>query len=91
MPFRAKKSVSVKTGSLDDLGNSVTDLAKYVEAEFGEVASAIQNPDPMKIYYAVPPKPRQGLVVYADGTRWNPGSGEGVYRYGGDALWHFLG
>lgn len=28
-----------------------------------------------------PPKPFVGLVVYADGTDWNPGSGEGLYVY----------
>lgn len=26
-----------------------------------------------------PTKPRQGMLVYADGTNWNPGSGAGVY------------
>ena len=30
---------------------------------------------------AAPPRPRNGLVVYADGTNWNPGSGEGFYGY----------
>jgi hypothetical protein len=31
-----------------------------------------------------------GMVVYADGTNWNPGSGEGLYRYGGGA-WNIIG
>lgn len=39
---------------------------------------------------AAPERPRKGLVVYADGSTWNPGSGEGVYRYNGSA-WVFLG
>lgn len=42
------------------------------------------------ILHAVPERPRRGLVVYADGTSWNPGSGEGVYRYNG-TIWVFLG
>jgi hypothetical protein len=29
-------------------------------------------------------------VAYADGTSWNPGSGEGLYEYRSDAAWHKL-
>ena len=35
-------------------------------------------------------KPRDGMIRYADGTGWNPGSGEGFYGYYA-AAWHFLG
>lgn len=28
---------------------------------------------------AAPDKPREGMIVYADGTHWNPGAGKGVY------------
>jgi len=28
-----------------------------------------------------PTKPRKGMIRYADGTNWNPGSGEGLYLY----------
>lgn len=28
-----------------------------------------------------PARPRNGMIVYADGTEWNPGSGEGFYGY----------
>jgi len=31
-----------------------------------------------------------GLLAWADGTNWNPGSGEGFYRYTGSA-WVFVG
>jgi hypothetical protein len=41
--------------------------------------------------YAAPPKPRDGDLIYADGTTYNPGSGKGVYQYRDDAAWHFLG
>ncbi len=30
---------------------------------------------------AAPAKPENGVIVYADGTNWNPGSGEGFYGY----------
>lgn len=35
----------------------------------------------IEIAYAAPDKPRDGMVRLADGTRWNPGSGQGVYVY----------
>ena len=28
-----------------------------------------------------PLRPRDGMVVYADGSNWDPGSGEGIYAY----------
>jgi len=32
------------------------------------------------------------MVVYADGTNWNPGSGEGIYRRNAaNSAWVFLG
>lgn len=40
--------------------------------------------------HVAPTKPRDGNIRYADGTNWNPGSGEGAYIYYG-AAWHFLG
>ena len=43
--------------------------------------------DPLAV---APAKPRDGLVVMADGTNWNPGSGGGFYGYRAGA-WRFLG
>lgn len=37
-----------------------------------------------------PSKVKSGMVVLADGTHWDPGSGAGVYCYYGSA-WHKLG
>ena len=39
--------------------------------------------------YVEPFRPREGYVVYADGTEWNPGSGAGLYYYDGSA-WVFI-
>jgi hypothetical protein len=33
---------------------------------------------------------RNGMLAYADGTNWNPGSGKGFYRYDTDA-WVYIG
>lgn len=35
-------------------------------------------------------KPRDGLVVFADGTNWNPGAGAGIYAYH-SGVWNKLG
>lgn len=37
-----------------------------------------------------PAKPREGMVVGADGTNWNPGGGKGVYAYYSGS-WNKLG
>ena len=36
-----------------------------------------------------PPK-KDGLVVYTDATKWNPGSGQGFYGYYG-GVWRKIG
>lgn len=33
----------------------------------------------LRVLHAAPTKYRTGTMVYADGTDWNPGAGEGVY------------
>jgi len=43
------------------------------------------------IHYAEPEKPREGDIVVADGTHWNPGGGEGAYRYTAAGTWSRLG
>jgi hypothetical protein len=46
----------------------------------------------LEVLTASPDKTFAGMLVYADGTNWNPGSGEGVYRRdNANAAWDFLG
>jgi len=35
----------------------------------------------LAITYTQPEKRRVGMIVYADGVKWNPGGGEGLYVY----------
>lgn len=52
----------------------------------------ISNVKQVEELNAAPPKPRTGMVVLADGTNWNPGSGRGYYGYDeATAAWRFLG
>lgn len=39
----------------------------------------------MIISYSPPKEKVEGQLVYADGIRWNPGSGKGVYVFNGNA------
>lgn len=87
MPYKVKKITQVDTSSLDTLGKSVTDLSKYTEDEFGSLARSLQATEARQVLFVAPPKPRTGLIVYADGTHWNPGSGEGAYFYKSTATW----
>ena len=62
-------------------------------AEQEKIAQAIGAPVDqidLRTLYAPPKKYRDGTIVQADGTTWNPGSGAGPYCYYG-AAWHFLG
>jgi len=83
MPFKVKKPTPINTDSLGGLGKSVIDLSKWAEDELNEVASTLQGTEPEYIWNKVPPKPRRGTIAYADGTHWNPGSGEGPYFFNG--------
>jgi hypothetical protein len=58
-------------------------LGDYVERELNEIARAFSEQDVvfMRVVYREPDKPREGWLVYADGTEWDPGSGRGVYEY----------
>lgn len=67
---------------------------QIVNQELLKVAQALDTPDQflaLEPQYAAPSiKLRDGIVVFADGVTWNPGSGAGVYVYKSGA-WHFLG
>jgi hypothetical protein len=46
----------------------------------------------LKVLHAEPAKYFAGMVIYADGSDFNPGSGEGIYRRKADnSGWSFVG
>jgi hypothetical protein len=58
-------------------------LALYLQQQLQLIAQALgQTPliflQPIN---AAPPRPRVGMIAFADGTNWNPGSGAGLYVY----------
>lgn len=69
-----------------------SDLPAYLQGEFQRIWDAISALQAGHLPRAdvAPDRPRDGDIRYADGTNWNPGSGEGAYIYYG-AAWNKMG
>lgn len=68
-------------------------LSAFLNDELQRLSRELQLAQPFTILetlYVEPKKPREGMIVKADGTTWNPGSGAGFYGYRASA-WRFLG
>ena len=77
------------------LGNISPELravAGYVEEELRTLALSLVETEAVetRTVNVEPSKPREGMIVVADGTDWDPGSGGGPYVYFGGA-WVSLG
>lgn len=70
----------------------VLQLIELVQRELDAIALQFVDSDylQLKKLNAEPSRPRDGIIVYADGTNWDPGTGEGYYGYYGSA-WRKLG
>lgn len=69
-------------------------IAAYLEDELQRFASSqLDDVQALEVRpaHAVPLRPREGMVVYADGTDWNPGGGEGLYTYTSAGRWRGAG
>ncbi len=62
-------------------------LAQFLRTELVALQNAIDavTDGQLDVTHVVPERPRSGMMRYADGTNWNPGSGEGFYGYYGGA------
>ena len=63
-------------------GNLPMDVPAWLARELMSVSRATYGAAPiiqMQVQYAEPAKPRDGMVVLADGSTWDPGSGAGIY------------
>ena len=61
-----------------------------LEIRLAESINALYDGD-KEILTREPDDRRSGRVVYADGTDWDPGSGEGLYRRSLANVWVFIG
>ncbi len=62
---------------------SIGELISWLDEVHNEIQNKLNNYAYMElpVQHSVPDRVRDGLLVYADGTNWNPGLGEGVYAY----------
>ena len=69
----------------------VGDFEKWVEEELVRIAQSVNElyEGIRDVLYVEPSRPREGMIVIADGVKWNPGSGAGAYEYRGGA-WYKL-
>lgn len=65
--------------------SSFEEITRYLRLELDRIAAETQQiaEGYKEILYIAPTKPRVGMIVYADGTSWNPGGGAGLYEYTG--------
>jgi hypothetical protein len=61
--------------------NTPSGLRDWLASELNRIANALRGVDNLELtpLAAQPARIRDGMIVYADGTNWNPGSGAGVY------------
>ena len=66
---------------------SSTDVNRYLENELFKLSRVIDILAAGRVpkRYTAPAKPREGDLVLADGTSWNPGGGAGLYYYNAGA------
>ena len=64
--------------------SSQDQLVEYLVRELTRISGEFQLIEDgmvVPIRGVAPTKPREGMLVMADGTGWNPGSGKGLYEY----------
>lgn len=62
--------------------STVAELAAYVGEEFRRLQQSLateQDYAYLRTLHAEPARPREGMLAVADGTKWNPGAGAGLY------------
>lgn len=66
-------------------------LSEYLRRQLERIAASFKMVSGVQLdeLHAAPAKPRTGMIVLADGTNWNPGTGQGVYAYYANA-WNKL-
>ena len=70
----------------------VRELAKYITDMLRRIAHITQEYNFLYLppVHVEPDRLKEGLIVHADGTDWDPGSGQGLYMYY-NSSWNKLG
>lgn len=57
-------------------------MRAYLDEELRRIADIVNTSTlHLDTLTEAPAKPENGILVYADGTNWDPGSGEGFYGF----------
>ena len=81
----------------DDISVSGGDMSlvvSWAKRQFQRLTDTMSQPNYLILpqYHIAPDKPWDGMLIYADGSDWNPGSGRGFYRYdSATSAWVYLG
>jgi hypothetical protein len=72
--------------------DNAADIPRFLREELEQIRQSISlvQDGQLDVTTVAPSKPRDGMLRRADGTGWNPGSGQGVYCFY-NAAWRFLG
>ena len=70
------------TSDAEDLTSLLTNNLFAIQG----ILDSVQDGHLDVVFYE-PDKPSQGDIRYADGTVWNPGSGEGIYFFNSSGAW----
>lgn len=65
------------------LVETVEEVVQWVFEQLQQLGKSMQETLTLELRAsaAEPERPREGMIVFADGTNWDPGSGAGVYVY----------
>jgi len=64
-------------------------LLEFLRREFFSVYRGLESVNELPELHVQPERLKDGLMVFADGTDWNPGQGRGVYFYDGGVWYKF--
>ena len=64
---------------------TIQQMVEYVKSEFRSISQELQETPVLesRTISQAPDKPREGMIISADGTNFDPGSGPGAYVYQG--------
>ncbi len=73
--------MSYEPGTIDFGEENLLSFQQFVLEELQRISDSIAQVEDilLKELNVAPDKPRNGMIVLADGTNWNPGAGGGFY------------
>jgi len=68
---------------------SIEEIPSFIDSMLFEIRTVLDlvRDGHLDVSNVEPVSPQQGDIRYADGSNWNPGSGEGIYFYNAAGSW----